>query len=325
MSLRLPESRAWMERLADLLPAREAPRVLREVEALVLDRAESEVEAGQAPDEAERRALARLGSPEALADTLVSAPLTIGLAVRRSYVRWFAVLVACHLLLSVLLTLGKSDAAAIPGLLGPLPTSPWHATLTAVLGQVLLDAGLLGALFVLMGGLRGRTALPVPRLVPPAWTRAEALRGLVLLLLLAVLAHPLRDEVFAVHRGASRFPFLAPDFVALLPWLDVLLGLWSARLVLVLVGRGDGVVALLLDVLAGAAGIAWLLMASTRSEVVRLPQEVLGADAANVLGDLVTRCLLVVFVVAALLLTLRTIQRALRLRRVLALGRSVAA
>lgn len=317
MTLRLPESKAWMERLGDLLPAREAPRVLREVEALLLDRAESEAAEGHAPEDAERRALARLGSPEDLAETLASAPLTIGLAVRRSFTRWLLVLVAGHLLLAVMLTLAKSDAAALPGLLGPLPTAPWHATLSAVLGQVLLDVGLLGTLFVLLGGLRGRAALPVPRLTPERWSPAEAWRGLLLLLLLAVLAHPLRDDVFAVRRGADRHPFLAPDVLALLPWLDAVLAASALRLVLALVGRGDGPAAAVADVLSGAAGLAFLVLASTRGEVVRLPAEVLGADTAHVLGDLVTRCLLVVFLGAALLLTLRLVQRVLRLRRVL--------
>jgi hypothetical protein len=44
---------------------------------------------------------------------------------------------------------------------------------------------------------------------------------------------------------------------------------------------------------------------------------VLGTDTAHVLNDLVTRSFLVVFVVAALLLTLRVVQRLLRLRRAL--------
>jgi len=317
VSLTTPEARAFVERLRDLLPPRDADRVVREVEALVLDRAEAEAAAGAGDAEAERRALARLGTPEALADTLASDPLVIGATTRRTFVRWFFVLWAGHFLLSLLLTLAKADAAALPGLLAPLPLRPWHAALTAVMGQALLDVGLLLVLFAVLGRLRGG-AVPSLHLVTPTWTKPEALRGLVLLALLAVVAHPLRDAIFSVRRGADYTPFLAPDLVALVPWLDVVLGLCALRCVLVLTGRADGPLVLVVDALAGLGGIALLLLAATRSEVVRLPPDVLGADTAHVLNDLVTRAFLVVFVVAALLLTVRTVQRLLRLRRSLA-------
>jgi hypothetical protein len=318
VTLRTPEARAYLERLHDLLPARDARRVVREVEALMLDRAEAEAAGGAGGDEAERRALVHLGSPEVLADSLVDAPLVIRMTTRRAFGRWLIVLIAGHLLLSLLLTLAKSDAAAIPGILAPLPRAPWAATVTAVIGIVLLDLGLLLALFAFLGGLRGRSRLPALALGTPACTRAEAVRGLVLLGLLAVLAHPLRDTVFAIRRGDQMVPFLAPDLVALVPWVDVLLGLCALRFVLVLVGRGTGAAALALDALAGLTGIALLLMASTRSEIVRLPEDALGAETAAVLSDLITRAFLVLFVGAALLLTLRVVKRLLRLKQVLA-------
>lgn len=315
MTLRTPEARAYLERLRDLLPAREGPRVVREVEALVLDRAEAEMAEGVPGDESERRALLHLGTPEALADSLVDAPLQIGVSTRRAFSRWFIVLVAGHLLLSVLLTMAQSEAAAIPGLLGPLPRHPWWTTVTAVVGIVLTDLGLLLALFAFLGGLRGRARLPALALATPPWTRGVAVRGLVLIALLAVLAHPLRDTVFAIRRGDRLVPFLAPDLVALLPWLDAVLALVALRCVLVLVGRGAGRIALIVDVLAGLVGITLLLLASTRSEIVQLPEDVLGGDAAHVLGDLITRAFLVVFVGAALVLTLRVVKRILRLRQ----------
>ena len=318
MSLSTPEARAFVERLRDLLPARDAERVVREVESLVLDRAEAEAADGAGGAEAERRALAHLGTPEALADTLVSAPLSIGLSTRRAFARWLVVLVAGPLLLALLLTLAKADAAAVPGLLAPLPLSPWYAALTAVLGQVLLDVGLLLVLFALLGRLRGRQGVPSLQLTAPAWSRADALRGLLLLILLAVVAHPLRDAIFSVRRAGEAHPFLAPDLVALLPWLDVVLGLCALRCALVLAKKADGAAVLVVDALAGLGGVALLLLAATRSEVVRLPSDVLGADTAHVLNDLVTRAFLVVFVVAALLLTVRVVQRLLRLKRALA-------
>jgi hypothetical protein len=298
--------------------------VVTEVEALVLDRAEVESAGGAGGEEAERRALAHLGTPEALADSLVDAPVVIGVATRRAFVRWFAVLTSLHLLLAILLTMAKSEAAAIPGLLGPLPLHPW-GTITAVAGIVLLDLGIMAALFAVFGGLRGRARLPSLGLALPVWSRADALRGLVLIALLALLAGPFRDTVFAIRRDGRLLPFLAPDLVALVPLLYVLLGLWALRSALVLVGRGAGAPALVLDALAGLAGIVLLLLASTRSEIVRLPTDALGTETSHVLNDLITRAFLVVFVLAALLLTLRLVKRLLRLREVLVAGSSARA
>lgn len=314
--LATPEARAYLERLRDLLPAREAGRVLSDVEGLILDRAEAAQGEGLLPADAERRALLHLGAPERLADTLVDAPWTVPLSTRRSFVRWLLVLTVGHLLLSVLLTLARAEGPAIPGLLGPLPVAPWTATLTGALGVLLTDVGLLLVLFLTLGARGGGAGLPALR-VAPAWTRADALRGLALVGLLALLAHPLRDTVFAVRHAGVLHPFLAPDLLALLPWADLALGLVGLRYLLVLAGR-DGTPALAADALAAAAGIVLLLLASTRSEVVRLPSVVLGPDTAHVLSDLTTRAFLVVFVGAALLLGVRLVKRLLGLRRALA-------
>lgn len=316
MSLSHPDTRAYLERLRDLLPPRDAARVLADVESLILDRAEAAEAEGVSPAEAERRALAHLGAPERLADTLVDAPLTLGLSTRRAFTRWLLVVAACHLLLSILLTVGHAEGPAIAGLLAPLPTAPWTSTLTAALGVVLLDTGLVFLAFVLLGSRGARAGLPPLRLAP-SWTRPEALRGLLLLALLALLAHPLRDTVFAVRHGGQPHPFLAPDLVALLPWLDVALGLCALRYLLVLAGR-PGAPALAVDALAGVATIVLLVLASTRSEVVRLPSHVLGPETAHVLSDLITRAFLVVFVGAALLLSVRVVKRVVRLRLLLA-------
>lgn len=313
MTLATAEAHAFLERLTDLLPAADVRRVRAEVEGLILDRAEAEAATGSDPLEAERRALAHLGTPETLADTLLNAPVTIGIATRRAFTRWLLVLTAGHLLLSILLSVGQAESAAIPGLLAPLPLRPWSATLSAAVGTVLLDTGLLFVLFVLLGPRRVGLRLPSLAL-SPGWSRADAARALVLVALLLLVAHPLRDSVFSVRHAGGSSPFLAPDLVALLPWIDLVLGLVGLRALAVLVAGGRSVAALLADAAAALAGIGLLVLASTRSEVVRLPPEVLGPDTAHVLNGLITRAFLVIFVGAALLLTVRLIKRLLRLR-----------
>jgi len=316
VTLKSPEARAYLERLRDLLPAREAGRVVTEVESLIFDRVEAEG-AGVLQEEAERRALAHLGSPDVLVDTLAEAPLQVGWSSRRAFTRWFSVLAAGHLLFSILLTVGQAEHAAVPGLLGPLPLAPWWGTVSAALGIVLLDAGLMFVLFTLLGAWGRRGGLPLPGRAR-GWTRVEALRTLVLLALLALIAHPLRDEIFAVRRGATATPFLAPDLVALLPWLDVVLGLVALRALLVLSGKADAPLTHAIDMLAGLGGVLVLVLAATRHEIVRLPAAVLGQEVAGVLASIITRVLMLVFVAAALLLAVAVIKRLARLRQVLA-------
>ncbi len=317
MTLLSPEARGYLDRLADLLPPAEAARVRREVEALILDRAEAEGAAGVPGEEAERRAVRHLGPPEALADRLSEAPLVVGSATRRAFTRWLVVLTVGHLLLSILLTVARAEGPALPGLLFPLPRTPWSATLSSALAVVLIDVGLLFLLFALLGPRGASARLPALSLTP-AWNRPDAARTLVLAALLALLAHPLRDVVFSVHQRGASHPFLAPDLLVLLPLLDLLLGLVALRALLTLLRRPKA--ALAADAAAAAAGIVLLVLASTRSELVRLPPHVLGAEAAQVLGDVVTRAFLVVFVGAALLLAVRLARRVLGLRRAWADG-----
>lgn len=312
MTLVTPEARAYLQRLRDLLPERDAQRVVNDVEAMILDR----VEADAAPDAAaaERKALAHLGAPEALADTLAEPAWSVGASVRRSFVRWWAVLAAGHLLLSILLAVGGAEAAALPGLLAPLPRSPWWSTLTGVAGMVTLDAGIVFLLFTLRGAWSRAGGVPALA-VTPVWTRADALRGLVLIGLVALIAHPLRDEIFCVRRGGIATPFLARDLVALLPGLYAVLGLLALRCVLVLRGRPTATFTLAVDALAGLGGVVLLVMAATRSELVRLPADVLGPEAATVLSDLITRGMMIVFVGAALLLAIGVAKRLLAVKR----------
>ncbi|MHC5011795.1 MAG: hypothetical protein ACYTG6_12765, partial [Planctomycetota bacterium] len=112
----------YMDRLRDLLPYRDGARILEEVEGLLHDRIEVERhEHGVTMDEAERRALDALGTPESLAYQLVASPVEVDLATRRGFVRLLAVTFAAHLVLSIVLTVAGGAGPTIPGLLAPLP------------------------------------------------------------------------------------------------------------------------------------------------------------------------------------------------------------
>lgn len=317
MSLTSPQARAYLERLRDLLPASEAERVVAEVESLIHERVEA-MSPGIPAAQAEERALARLGVPEALIDTLAEQPISVGVSARRSFARWWCVLAACHLLLSVALTMAGATRPAVPGLLGPLAMGSVVATLTSALGVLLLDAGLLFAWFALSGGWGRPGRLGAPDL-PRGWSRGEAWRTLVLLALLAVILHPLRDRIFAVRSDGRSVPFLANDLIGLLPWLDAVLALVALRCAVVLAGRGASALAHGLDLLAGALGLYLLVRAATASSVVDLPREVLGGPTAEVLNNVLTRVLLTVALAMALFLCVGLVRRALRLKQ--ALGR----
>jgi hypothetical protein len=308
----------YLDRLTDLLPAREAARVREDVEALILERAAEEQAAN--PDvseaEAERRALEALGTVEHLADELVSDPLTIPLATRRLFVRVLAVLFACHLLLSIVLTVAGSEAAAIPGLLGPLPKGPAAAVFLSVVTLFLIDTGLLLVLFVALGTGRSQRALR-SIYVHDEWTHKGAIEGLVLLSLLAVILNLFLQTVFAVKHGDTVESFLSRDLLGIVPLANVVLGLFAVRHVLTLVGRGRGILAAGADALACLTGVAALIAAATQSELVEMPASRLGQEAADVLDDLLERALLIVIVVSALLLTVRFVRQAIRAWRLL--------
>ncbi len=309
---------SYLEKLGDLLPARESKRVLADVEALILDR----VEAEQAKDpgidatEAERRALAAWDRPEVLADQLVSAPLQVDFATRRSFVRSLAALFAAHLVFSILLTAAGAEGTAIPGLLGPLPTTPWTSTLVAAAGIFFMDVGALAVLFLLLGKGR-RTRLPQLDL-GIAWTRADAVKGIVLVALLAVIFNALLDSIFAIRSGDELRSFLSQDLKELVPYFNIVLGLFAVRYVLTFFGRGGRPEASAVDALACLAACALLVMAVTRAELVRIPEGSLGDFTAKTLTNLTERLLLLVFVTAALLLAVRFVKQALRTWRLMA-------
>lgn len=313
MSAGMTPQEEYLARLEDLLPPDMIARVRAEVESMILERAadESEREPGLAAAEAERRAIAALGSPERLAEEIVDAPLTITLATQRTFVRLLAMVFACHLLLSIALTVAGLPDALIPGLLGPLPKEPFGAVLLSVITVFLIDTGALLVLFVAMG--RTRAERRMPGLFRRAhWTRRGAIEGLVLLALLAVLFNVYLARIFSVKHGETWQPFLAAEFLEIIPYLNVALGLFAVRHVLTLFGRGNDVVGLAADALGSLAGSAWFLLAATRGELVQMPTgHRLGREAADVLDRLIESVFLIVFVVGALLLIVRFVRHAI--------------
>ncbi len=308
----------YLDRLTDLLPPREVTRVRREVEALILERVAEEM--GNHPDidepEAERRALEALGPAEQLADEIVSDPMTIPLATRRLFVRALAVVFAGHLLLAVVLTVAGTASAAIPGLLGPLPKEPASAIFLSIMTIFFIDTGIVLCLFVAMG--TGRSSRAVSRLyVRYEWTRRGAIEGLVLLALLGVIVNFFLGRVFAVQQGEELQPFLATEVMELVPYVNIVLALFAVRHVLTLLGRGGNASAAAADALACLAGVITLILLATRGEIVTMPAEKLGQEAADVLDNLLERVLLLIAVLGALLLTVRFVRQVIRCWRLM--------
>ncbi len=309
----------YLDRLGDLLPASEARRVLPEVRQMILDRADAELES--TPDleqpEAERRALAAWDPPESLAEQLTTASLTVDLTTRRAFVRSLLALFAAHLAFAIVLTGAGPAGTAIPGFLGALPMQTFLATVLGALSILCLDAGLLLVIFVLLG--RSRSRLKVPYLdLKARWTRRDGIQGLILVALLALLFNVFLDTIFALREGDALKPFLSPELKALAPWINCVLGLFALRHLLTVLGRSERVETSAVDAIASFAGAGLAIRAATRANLVTLPDAALGADRADILGDLMDRVFLVVFVVAAMLLAMRFVKGVLRTSRRLA-------
>jgi hypothetical protein len=307
----------YLARLEDLLPAREVARAREDVEALILERAagEEEREPGLAAEEAERRAIAALGTPERLAEELVSAPLTIPLATRRTFQRLFAAVFACHLLLSIALTVAGSKEPPIPGLLGALPQESFASIFLGVLSIFLIDAGALFVVFVVFGKARPESTLPTI-MRGSRWTRRGAIEGLVLLVLLAILTNAYVERIFSVKHGSEFHTFLAPELLALLPWVNLVLALFALRHILTLCGRANSALSFAADALGSLVGCVLLVAAITRNQLVKMPtSHTLGEEAAGVLDRLTESVFLIVFVVGALLLMLRFVRQAIAFSR----------
>ncbi|MFV1958983.1 MAG: permease prefix domain 1-containing protein [Planctomycetota bacterium] len=315
MSTSVRTKSEYLERLRDLLPYRESRRILEEVDGLLQDRMDAEkAQDGISPEDAERRAIAALGPAETLAEQLVQPAIRVDLGTRRTFSRMLAVTFATHLLLSIVLTVAGTSGPAIPGLLAPLPTGPLAATLSAVLSVLLMDTGGLFLLFALLGKGKAPALLPALHL-RPSWSRRDAALALVLLGLMALILHPFRDQIFAVRDGDHLVGILAPDLIALLPFVDVALVLLAVRQVVILKAGGEHVLAIVVDALASLALAAVLVVAATRPELVVFPRGSVGQRTAQVLSDLTTRVLMLVFLGAALFLTVRFVKRLLRVRQ----------
>ncbi len=307
----------YLARLEDLLPAHEIARVRADVEDLILERAsgEGERDPSLSPLEAERNAIAALGPAERLAEELASAPLTIPLATRRTFVRLLAAVFACHLLLSIAMAVAGSTSAAIPGVLGPLPQGSFGAILLSVITIFLIDTGALLVVFVAMGKARPEQA---PRILfrSSPWTRRGAIEGLVLLALLAVLFNGYLEQIFAIQHGDSWSSFLAQDFLSLVPYINVVFALFALRHILTLLGKGDSTWSLGADAAGSLAGSAFMIMGATRRELVQMPSgHKLGQEAAEVLDNLIESVFLIVFVVGALLLIMRFVRQGIAMAR----------
>ncbi len=311
----------YLERLRDVLPAREAPSVLAEVTALIEDRLESQATEGKpATPESAHAALAALGSPEALASSLVGGGTTIDLATRRAFTRMLAVVFGGHLLLSIILTVIGRGSTLIPGLVSALPREGLLATLSGVAGVFLLDAGLLGVVFALFGRRRSPEILHRLQLKMPV-RRRDAVASLVLLALVVLLVNvpKFRDALFSVGGDTARTPILAPDLLDLIPAADAVFFLFGLRFALQLASGTERIDSVAADGLASLAGAGFCVLLMTRHQLVELPAtEGLSEGAAALFSGLISRVVLIVSFVASLLLMTRFVKRCLRLRQLLA-------
>lgn len=308
----------YLQRLEDLLPTAEVTRIREDVDALIHDH----VAGVQAADpemaaaEAERRAVAALGSPERLAEELgVAISMSIPPSVRRAFVRALAVFFAGHIFLSIILTAAGAESPAMAGLLMPLPKGPFVAVLMSVVTIFLIDAGTMLVLFCAMGARRSGSSFP-HLAARDLWTRKAARQGLLLLALLAVVFNFLLDPIFSVQQGSEWTPFLSTSLKQLVPYVNVVLVLLAFRHVLTLTGRGGSPAGIAADALAALSGCVLLTLAALSDEMVQMPVESLGKNGARVLDSLVERVFLLVFIVAALMLLARFVRQVLRLQRI---------
>ena len=145
----IPRARiaAYLERLRDVLPTRQAASVLTEVSALIEDRVE--LEGGADAPGAVDRALAALGPPERLAAALTGETVSGDVARRVAFGRLVPLVFAAHLVLAIVLTLAGAGTAFVPGIVGALPMESPIATGFGVLGIFFTDVGLVA---VTLGG-----------------------------------------------------------------------------------------------------------------------------------------------------------------------------
>lgn len=308
----------YLERLRDVLPAKQASSVLAEVSALIEDRVE--LEGGSAVAGAVDRALGALGPPERLAAALTGETVSGDAARRVAFGRLVPLVFAAHLVLAIVLTVVGAGTAFVPGIVGALPTSSPVATGFGVLGIFFIDVGIVAVGLTLLGRERVPSLLHRLRLEMPG-TRRDAALALVLLALVALLVNvpSFRDALFALGTGEHRSPILAPEVLALVPVLDVVLALFAVRNVLLVVSGGERVASLAVDAVASLAAAGAAVLVMTRTELVRIPTGVGLTEAqARTFADLLLRVGFVVCLLGAVLLVARAVRRGLRIRELLA-------
>jgi hypothetical protein len=314
---------AYLHALEDLLPPGDVARVLPEVEAMILDRVDAErANRPDADQQAiETAALTGWKSPEQLCEELVSAPLTVDWVTRRAFIRNWLVLFAAHLVISIVLTAANSTASPVPGLLGPLPSSPWTATVLSLLAILLMDGGAILVLFLLTHGRR--TALKLPRVaLGSKWTRRGAIEGLVLITLLAIIVNLLRDSIFALRTGDRLDSFLSPAVANGVPFINAVLGLFALRHIVTLWRGGADLVPHAVEALACVAAIILIVLAATHADLIEFPPDSMGAEMATILNNVVERVFRVVLIIGALLIGIRLVKVLMRVGRIVAAQRA---
>jgi len=316
----IPRARiaAYLERLRDVLPTRQAASVLTEVSALIEDRVELEggVDAPGAVD----RALAALGPPERLAAALTGETVSGDVARRVAFGRLVPLVFAAHLVLAIVLTLAGAGTAFVPGIVGALPMESPLATGFGVLGIFFTDVGLVAVTLALLGRDRVPSLLHRLRLEMPG-TRRDAVLALVLLGLIGLLVNVpgFRDALFALGTGEQRAPILSPEMLGLVPVLDVALVLFAVRNLLLLAAGGERIASLVVDAAASLAAALVAVLVMTRAELVRIPSGAGLTEAqARTFADLLLRVGFVVCLLGAVLLVARAVRRLLRIRELTA-------
>ncbi len=314
---------AYLHALEDLLPPGDVGRVLPEVEAMILDRVDAERESRPDADQRdlEEAALSAWKSPELLCEELASAPLTVDWATRRAFIRNWLVLFGAHLVISIVLTAANSTASPVPGILGPLPSSPWTATVLSLVAILLMDGGAILVLFLLTYGRR--TALKLPRVaLVSKWTRRGAIEGLILIALLAVIVNFLRDSIFAMRSGDRLDSFLSPAFANGLPFINGVLGLFALRHVFTLWRGGADLLPHAVEALACVAAFVLIVLAATHSDLIDFPAGSMGPEMAAILNNVVERVFRVVLIIGALLIGIRLVKVLMRIGRIVATKRA---
>ena len=290
----------YLTELADLLPAREARRVRDDVSAMILDRADAlrDADPNMDAETAELRALDALGTPAQLAEQLAEHPVRVPWATVRAFQRTLWIVVPCHLLLAILMTVAGADGRAAGGMMGPIPAAPWPATLMAILKIALVDVG---ALTVLYWFLRRRSSDWRGARTPLRITsKQETISSLVLIALLAVIVNGLVPRIFAVDVGGATQTFLSGPVLALLPYCNLILAAFAGRDLFRLFRHGGARAPVLLDAAASLGGGALMLVAASRPSLVEMPELPLGAATSGALGELLTRVFLLLLLVGAL-------------------------